>query len=181
MAYTQTRNAMPAAVPPSVVERVLKPGEFAVGDAGTRMRTLLGSCVSIVLWHARFRVGAMSHFLLAARGQAAHGPLDARYGDEALTLMIAGLARHGVNPADCEAKIFGGGNMFPEQAHLGPLHVGRRNGEAAREMLRSRGIAVASENLFGVGHRLIVFEVATGDVWVRQTGVPSNFTPLEPR
>ena len=175
------RDAMSSSAPSAVVERVLKPGEFAVGDAGMRMRTLLGSCVSIVLWHARFRVGAMSHFLLAARGHAAHGPLDARYGDEALTLMIAGLARYGVAPADCEAKIFGGGNMFPDQAHLGPLHVGRRNGEAAREMLRGQGIPVASENLFGVGHRTIVFEVATGNVWVRQAALPTGPMPLEPR
>jgi chemotaxis protein CheD len=170
-----------AGLRPPIVEHVLGPGEFAVGDAGTRMRTLLGSCVSIVLWHARWRVGAMSHFLLAARGSARRGELDARYGDEALTLMASGLARHGVAPADCEAKIFGGGNMFPDQPHTASLQVGRRNGEAARKLLLAWGIPVASENLFGVGHRQIVFEVATGDVWVRQGTVQSGFLPLEPK
>jgi chemotaxis protein CheD len=164
-------------------EIVLKPGEFAVGAAGTRMRTLLGSCVSIVLWHAHLRVGAMCHFLLSERGRGSgrspHLQLDARYGDEALSLMIAGLARYGVAPADCEAKIFGGGNMFPGQSSPGALpNVGRRNGEAARELLRALGIAVASENLFGVGHRQIVFEVATGDVWVRQVAVQTGPMPL---
>jgi chemotaxis protein CheD len=59
--------------------------------------------------------------------------------------------------------------------------VGRRNGEAARAMLRGEGISVASENLFGVGHRQIVFEVATGDVWVRQAALPTGPMPLEPR
>lgn len=169
---------MSAAAP---VEIVLKPGEFAVAAGGTRMRTLLGSCVSIVLWSARFRVGAMSHFLLAERGQASGGPPDARYGDEALSLMIAGLARYGVAPAGCEGKIFGGGEMFPEQSQRGPLNVGRRNGEAARELLHGRGIPVASENLFGVGHRQIIFDVATGHVWVKQGAVPSGFSSLEPR
>ncbi|MBL0728516.1 chemotaxis protein CheD [Piscinibacter sp. HJYY11] len=165
-----------------VAEIVLKPGEFAVGAAGTCMRTLLGSCVSIVLWHAGLRVGAMSHFLLAARGRQGRKGLDARYGDEALSLMIAGLARYGVAPTDCEAKIFGGGNMFPDQSHgAAPLNVGRRNGEAARELLREHGIPVASENLFGVGHRQIIFEVATGDVWVRQGALQTGPMPLEPR
>lgn len=172
---------MPAAAAPT--EIVLKPGEFAVGDAGTRMRTLLGSCVSIVLWHAGFRVGAMSHFLLAERGKAARRPHDARpdarYADEALSLMITGLARYGVAPADCEAKIFGGGNMFPDHSHGPQLNVGRRNGEAARELLRGLGVHVASENLFGTGHRQIVFEVATGDVWVRQAAVHTGPMPLE--
>lgn len=158
---------------------VLKPGEYAVGEAGTRMRTLLGSCVSVVLWQPRRRVGAMSHFLLATRGQRQAGEPDARYGDEALALMIAGLARHGVAPADCEAKVFGGGNMFPDQVSSGALNVGRRNGEAARELLRAHGIPVVSENLFGNGHRSIVFDVASGHVWVRQSPLQSGFTPLE--
>lgn len=169
---------MPAADAP-ITDVVLKPGEYAVGAADTRMRTLLGSCVSIALWHARFRVGAMCHFLLAERGKPSGKSLDARYGDEALSLMITGLARYGVAPADCEAKIFGGGNMFPDQSHGAQLNVGRRNGEAARELLRQHGIPVASENLFGVGHRQIIFEVATGDVWVRRSTGSSGLMPLE--
>ncbi len=170
---------MAPASPP--VDIVLKPGEFAVGTREARMRTLLGSCVSIVLWHARLQVGAMSHFLLAARGRPAER-LDARYGDEALQLMVAGLARHGVAAADCIAKIFGGGNMFPDHPHASAAHhVGQRNGEAARALLRTHGIPVVCEHLFGNGHRQIVFEVATGDVWVRQTVVPSGLMPLETR
>lgn len=176
-------TTMSAAAPlPAVTEVTLRPGELAVGTAGTRMRTLLGSCVSIVLWQERLRVGAMCHFLLAARGSCGRRePLDARYGNEALSLMIAGLARYGVAPADCEAKIFGGGNMFPEKSQGSPLHVGRRNGEAARALLRAMSIPVAGEDLFGVGHRQIVFEVATGDVWVRQNAVQSDFSTLEHR
>jgi chemotaxis protein CheD len=158
---------------------MLKPGEYAVGDAGCRMRTVLGSCVSITLWHPHMRIGAMSHFLLAARNAPADGRLDARYGDEALTLMLRDLERLGVSGPQCEAKIFGGGNMFPDQDSPAALHVGRRNGEAARHLLQNRGIAVQSESLFGVGHRQIIFEVSSGDVWARQIQPVTGFIPLE--
>ena len=43
---------------------------------------------------------------------------------------------------------------------------------AARRLLLAHRIPVHSESLFGVGHRQIVFDVASGDVWVRQTRTP---------
>jgi chemotaxis protein CheD len=73
----------------------------------------------------------------------------------------------------CRAKIFGGGDMFPSQKTHPTSAIGRRNGEAARELLLQQGIEVLSESLFGEGHRQIAFDVATGNVWSRQ--VRPNF------
>lgn len=155
-------------------EVLLQPGQYFVGDARHRMRTVLGSCVSITLWHAGKRVGAMSHFLLPQRATAqGGGPLDARYGEEALQLMLQRLfVDHGVVPRECEAKVFGGGDMFPTRAQDAGRSVGRRNGEAARSMLRAQCIPVRSESLFGKGHRQICFDVGSGDVWVRMATPP---------
>ena len=159
-------------IPRSRVDLVLRPGEYFVGEAGYRVRTVLGSCVSVTLWSPQRRIGAMSHFLLSSRARGEDLPaLDARYGDEALQLMLRELALAGISPALCQAKIFGGGNMFP--AHRGQsgqrgLAVGRRNGEAARSLLQAHGIAVISESLFGDGHRQVAFDIATGHVWSRQ-------------
>lgn len=157
-------------------EIYLQPGEYGVADHRHRFRTLLGSCVSITLWHPRLRVGAMSHFLLASRMPGEHavaGPtlgrvLDGRYGEEALELMLQKLGAYGIDGRQCEAKIFGGGDMFPTRAPQGLEGVGRRNGEAARRLLEARGIALHSESLFGIGHRRIIFDIASGDVWCHQ-------------
>jgi chemotaxis protein CheD len=140
-----------------------------VADAQYRIRTLLGSCVSITLWHPATRIGGMSHFLLPTRGSPAPtGELDGRYGDEALRLMLHEFRQAGVPPTQCQAKIFGGGNMFPGRTPAGAILVGQRNGEAAHALLRACGIAVVSESLFGVGHRQIIFDVGSGDVWSNQ-------------
>ncbi|GAA0755196.1 chemotaxis protein CheD [Ideonella azotifigens] len=159
----------------------LQPGEFFVGDAQHRIRTLLGSCVSITLWCATRRMGAMSHFLLAKRGRSRHADetLDGRYADEALRLMLDLLARRDVKPADCQAKIFGGGEMFPENKPSSQMGIGRRNGEAARRLLQGHGIQVVSESLFGNGHRQIIFDVGSGDVWARQMAVQTE-SPVLP-
>jgi chemotaxis protein CheD len=115
----------------------------------------------------------MSHFLLPNRGKLAPGELDGRYADEALELMLLDLAREKINPRQCQAKLFGGGNMFPRQVRASNVNVGQKNGEAARLLVVARGISIVSESLFGVGHRQIVFDVASGDVWSHQT-TPDN-------
>ena len=147
----------------------LQPGELFVADAGYQIRTILGSCVSITLWHPATRIGGMSHFLLPTRGAAAKSQgLDGRYGDEALQVMLNELRAAGISPSQCQGKIFGGGNMFPGHSHTGAINVGQRNGEAARELLLKNNIPVLNESLFGMGHRQIIFDVSKGDVWSRQ-------------
>src|ERR1700754_4837785 len=115
---------------PTPIDIFLQPGEYFVGDGSYRLRTLLGSCVSITLWHPGKRYGAMSHFVLATRAVARGDALDARYGDEALQLMVRELTAAGVSVEECEAKLFGGGDMFPERSHAHDQSVGVINGHA---------------------------------------------------
>ncbi|MES2152736.1 MAG: chemotaxis protein CheD [Pseudomonadota bacterium] len=142
-------------------------GDYCVADGTHSIKTLLGSCVSITLWHPARKIGAMCHFLLASRGEQV-GPACARFCDEALYMMLRDLAALGVEARECEAKIFGGGNMFPSLYEENPFSVGRKNGERARALLQQAGIPVVAEDLYGTGHRQVIFDVGSGDVWLRQ-------------
>jgi chemotaxis protein CheD len=122
------------------------------------VRTLLGSCVSITLWHP----GAhRRHVALpAARPRAAPGPAADKpgmYGADAMQLLVDGLAQHGVPLMQCQGKIFGGGAMFPRNSKV--RDIGMQNGDFAREMLQKHGIHVVSESLFGEGHRQLIFTI----------------------
>ncbi|MDO9104784.1 MAG: chemotaxis protein CheD [Methylovulum sp.] len=170
--YADTESARSS----DVVEVFLNPGEYFVGGPGFQVRTLLGSCVSIVLWHPIFRFGAMSHYLLSSRsgrvmtsgGFASGQKLDGKYADEVLALMAGGLRDANIPIAECQAKIFGGGNMFPTRMARDQLDIGLKNGETGKRLLAGYGIPVVSENLFGTGHREVIFKPRNGDVWVRQ-------------
>ena len=104
-----------------LIDIFLQPGEFFVADADYQVRTMLGSCVSITLWHPFKRVGAMSHFLLPTRGASERAPeLDARYGDEALDLMLGELKRQGIAAQQCQGKIFWVAICFPTSSARAP-------------------------------------------------------------
>ena len=151
----------------NVIDIFLMPGDHFVGDQHYRVRTLLGSCVSITLWHRHRKIGAMSHFLLSNREPRSDSTseLDGRYAEEAMWLMLQKLEEMNIAPHECEGKIFGGGNMFPVRARTTSRNIGQVNGEAARALLRAHHVPIVSESLFGIGRRNIFFNISNGDVW----------------
>jgi chemotaxis protein CheD len=105
------------------MDKFWQPGKLFVADVGFQIRTILDSCVSITLWHPLALMGGMSHFLLPTRVKVvSEHELDGRYADEALILMLKDLKAAGVNQLQCRAKVFGGGNMFPEHPRVNEIH-----------------------------------------------------------
>lgn len=163
---------MPA--PSEYTEIFLQPGEFHFGAAETRIRTLLGSCVAITMWHPIRRLGGMCHYLLPTRQEGVSQDLDGRYGDEAILLFLRAIDERETAPRDYQVKVFGGGNMFPALAKGKAMEVGVRNIALATEVLGQMGCSVVAQHVGDIGHRTIIFDVWSGDVWVkhqRHTGV----------
>ncbi|HZX33502.1 MAG TPA: chemotaxis protein CheD [Rhodocyclaceae bacterium] len=154
------------ATPNNAIEIFLQPGDFYFGDRWTRIRTLLGSCVSLIFWHPQLHLGGMCHYMLPFRPDRSMGDIDGRYGDEAVAMMFHEMRQIGTQPTEYEVKIFGGANMFPSQSR-GEGSVGLRNVDAAREIVKAHGLRCVAEDTVGEGHRSVVFDVWSGDVWVR--------------
>ncbi len=143
---------------------LLEPGELHFGAAPLRISTLLGSCVSITLWHPRLRLGGMCHYVLGQRRQQEELPLDGRFGDEAFALLLEAIRAHACRPRDFQAKLFGGGGML-----TGPgaqLDIGQSNIAQGRRLLQAAGIPLISEHVGGSGRRKITFDLASGQVWL---------------
>jgi chemotaxis protein CheD len=153
------------------MEVFLQPGEFYFTGGYTRIRTLLGSCVAVTLWHPERRIGGMSHYLLPSRAGGHGTRLDGRYGDESIRLFLREIHEAGTSPGDYQAKIFGGGNMFADRRPAMPL-VGARNVAAAQEMLARYGIRTVAASVGDEGYRKIAFELWSGDVWVNHAKQP---------
>jgi chemotaxis protein CheD len=143
----------------------LNPGEFHFAEGNTRISTLLGSCVSITLWHPRRRIGGMCHYMLTERNRTAGTPLDGRYGNEAFELFLQQVAAAGTRPAEYQAKLFGGANMLSDLAGS-KIDIGRRNVALAHSLLADKGITLLSEHVGGSGRRKLHFDVWSGDVWL---------------
>lgn len=146
------------------IDIFLQPGEWYFGDEYSRIRTTLGSCIAFTFWHPSRRVGAMCHYMLPSRDKPG-GKLDGRYGDEVLQLLDAEARRLGTRLHEYDTKLFGGGNMAATAAS--ETGVPARNIAAAWALVEQYQLRVKAEHLGGSGYRQLIFDIASGDVWMR--------------
>lgn len=162
--------------PPHVMEIYLQPGEVWVGDRNTRIRTILGSCVAITLWHPKHLIGGMCHYMLAQRGHSRTPRPDGRYADEAMEILVKEARKAGCRPEQMEAKLFGGGRMFEpvRSGRQGAHRVQDRNIEAGRALVAKFGARLVAEHLGGHGRRQLLFDVWSGHIWMKHTPLPGQ-------
>jgi chemotaxis protein CheD len=163
---------------------VLQIGEFHFGGGRTRIRTLLGSCVSITMWHPRQKIGGMCHYLLPKRGstEVAQVATEGNYAEGAMQLFLREIRRARTRPDEYIVKLFGGGSMFKDPNERGDAFatearegdvgfgVADRNVQVGKELLATHGFHITAENVGGYGSRVLIFELWSGDVWLRRGG-----------
>jgi chemotaxis protein CheD len=146
-------------------------GQWAVAVAPARIRTLLGSCVGVVLFDRVARLGGLAHIVLpSARGAVDH---PGKYADTAIPAVIADFERWLGTRARprLTAKLAGGASMFqvspdPDSA----LNIGRRNQEAIEQILADLRIPVLARDLGGTSGRRLTLDTASGMVAIRVPG-----------
>lgn len=153
-----------------ILEIFLQPGEFYFGDEKTRIRTLLGSCVAITMWHPQKKIGGMCHYMLPQRPRYKAGEhLDGRYAEDAMQLFMHELRHSRTHPGEFQVKLFGGGSMFDRlEKYKDNIDISQRNVEFGRQIIPQYGFRINAEDLGGKGHRNVILDVWSGDVWVKR-------------
>jgi chemotaxis protein CheD len=141
---------------PRSVLHTLHPGDVVCADRGDRLETLLGSCVAIVLTDPRRTLGAMCHIVHASRALSGTVATSA-FANVALDTMYAKLRARGIDPRQCEAYVYGGGNMFPDLFKT--THVGESNSRWALGALAQDGVRVLFHDLGGHAYRRLSWTV----------------------
>jgi len=99
-----------------------------------------------------------------------------------MQLFAEARRSNGTEAGSYVVKVFGGGHMFPEQItdeacrdascskarRESCVSIGCQNICAARHLLEAGGYAIAAEDVGGVGSRQIIFDLRSGDVWVKR-------------
>lgn len=134
------------------------------------LTTVLGSCVSICLHDRGTGIGGMNHFLLPGDPKTNRG--EARYGINAMELLINGVLKSGARASGLEAKVFGGANATGSRIPVGAL-----NAEFAFWFLGNEGIPCVARDVGGVNARKLRYWPHTGQVQVMLLPEPARSVP----
>jgi chemotaxis protein CheD len=108
----------------------------------------------------------MNHILLPGKADLKHFDSVARYGVNAMELLINRIMTLGGSRARLAAKVFGGAHILPSISVENG--VGRRNAEFVMEFLQTEAIEVLSHDLGGHESRRILFHTDTGEVLLKR-------------
>jgi chemotaxis protein CheD len=162
----------PRDLPNSATTVAVAIGQWAVAAAPAKIRTLLGSCVGVVLYDQSTRLGGVAHIVLPTASGVVDHP--GKYADTAIPGMIAEFRRLGVAAGSrLRAKLVGGANMFQvaSRVHeISGLNIGQRNQEAIEQILTAVAIPVLARDLGGTSGRRLTLDTASGTVTIRIPG-----------
>jgi chemotaxis protein CheD len=146
---------------------VLMPGQLHFGKSAATVRAL-GLGVAITLWHPQRRLGGMCHFLLPSRRRDAGAPLEGRFGDEAVEMMVQSLTRHGTKPDEYVAHLYGGADTMPEGAKV-KLNIGERNIEQGWTLIDKYGFQLDGVDVGDNVPRTVLLDYALGQVDIKRS------------
>jgi chemotaxis protein CheD len=151
----------------------LKSGEIHFSDKPSSVMTVLGSCLSVTMFHRKARMGAICHGLLPkCRERAVCGrpcAEQAKYVECAIEMMVKLFDDKHLKRGELEVKVFGGADMF--SMRLGgknSISVGRQNIEIAQQALEKAGLQVIALDVGGTAGRKLFFNTATGEVLLKR-------------
>jgi len=146
---------------------MLMPGELHFGGEVQSLKTLLGSCVALTLWHPKRRIGGMCHFLLPSRQRPPGAGTDGRFGEEAVAELVAQLERRGSRPQEFVAHLYGGADTMADEVGV-KLNVGERNIERGWALVDQYGFTLDGVDVGDNVPRTVSLGLASGTVECRR-------------
>jgi chemotaxis protein CheD len=147
------------------VQHRVGPGEVWVGGAneGT-ISTVLGSCVSLVLWQPMQKLGALCHFMLPADRDVPLNQASGRYAGEAVELVLWGLRQRTKAPWSTFCTyLFGGADMY-RRANTFGKSVGEQNVAKAYELVQAHGLTLTQVDVRDETPRIVYLDTVHGTV-----------------
>ncbi len=138
--------------------------EMEVVADGRSLKTVLGSCVGVIVRDPDRKVSGLAHIMLPVR--RSDDEACGKYADSAIPALLAGMASRGCRAGALQALLVGGAQMFPMGA-ASIASIGDKNVEAARRVLAERKIPIVFEDIGGTAGRTVVFSNATGKMTVK--------------
>lgn len=158
-------------IKPLIKNIYLKPCEMYINKEPAVVSTVLGSCVSVVMFWPAVKVGGMCHAMLPSSNFCVVGESSSysnKFVDSSINYMHSRFQSWGAYPTELEVKVFGGADMFrTESGKLKRETIGAKNIQAAFAVLADLGYRITAQDVGGSMGRKLYFYSAEGRVFMK--------------
>ncbi|MCP3888018.1 MAG: chemotaxis protein CheD [Desulfobulbaceae bacterium] len=143
----------------------LQPGEMVIAEEPVMVTTVLGSCISVTMFHPHTQIAAICHAMLPNGG----GSKSFKYVDTAVYHMVMFFKHQRIRQKEIQVKLFGGSDMFKNTvSSVSSLTVGRQNISVAVQCLKAEGLVPTAIDVGGNKGRKLIFKTDSGIVFVKK-------------
>jgi chemotaxis protein CheD len=143
----------------------LKPGELLIIDEPMIVTTVLGSCISVTMFHQQTGTAAICHAMMPGGRDS----ISFKYVDASIHQMVKYFLHRKVQLEKIQVKLFGGADMFKSiVSEIPKLTVGRQNISAAIHCLKEYGLVPTASDVGGWKGRKLIFKTDTGIVLLKK-------------
>jgi chemotaxis protein CheD len=129
----------------------------------------LGSCIAVIVYDPRVKVGGMLHFMLADssidRKKAAKNP--AMFADTGIPLLFKSCYKLGAEKRHMTVKVVGGASILNDAQFF---RIGQKNVTAVRKIFWKNNVLISAEDTGANYNRTVELSMADGRVIVRNAG-----------
>ena len=130
----------------------------------------LGSCVAVILYDSRLKLGGLAHVMLPGAGSTQQPVVHPfRYADSAVAALARRLSAMGASRQNLSARLIGGAHLFTQDADASE-GIGAQNIATLRRMLASEGILLNGEDVGGGHGRSVMFDLSNGRAVITTIG-----------
>jgi chemotaxis protein CheD len=143
-------------------------GDLAVSNNAQMVLSTyaLGSCIGVVAYDPRNKIGGMLHFMLPESSIAPEKALKqpAMFGNTGLTELFRQLGGLKADRTALRLFVAGGASVI---GGSDSFRIGERNAKVATDFLAQHGFHISHIDTGGIHNRTVHLEMATGTVTVR--------------
>ena len=152
----------------------LHPGKAVITNKSRVVYTVLGSCIAIVMYVKRLKIGAIAHCLMPEPSKiedcdCSSCPYKFKYISCSIPLMLESLQKYDVTPNEIEVKIFGGSNIIlSKNGDKVANSIGQQNIDLATKIIEETNLNVISFDTGGSMGRKLYFYTENGEVHLKR-------------
>jgi chemotaxis protein CheD len=126
----------------------------------------LGSCIAVMAYDVRRRIGGMLHFQLPSSALAPERAAESpgAFADTGIPLLFEKMYALGSRKEDIVVKAAGGGNFHDDN---GTFDIGKRNHTMMRKIFWRAQVLVSAEDIGGCKSRTARLYLDTGQVTIQ--------------